>query len=119
MPYIVFIATQAPNYIQYIFDVTRHCCINIDFFPIEVKVVLFYKMLAQTAMLHLNTLFVSREEAIDENFAFDKILFIPRHTIVAGYYGFTLDVRVSVRPSYIRPSVFRFRMIIGVNINGF
>ena len=28
--------------------------------------------------------------------------FIPRHTIVAGYYGFTLDVRVSVRPS-IRP----------------
>ena len=33
--------------------------------------------------------------------------FIPRHTIVAGYYGFTLDVR----PSYFRPSVFRFRMI--------
>ena len=33
-------------------------------------------------------------------------IFIPRHTIVAGYYGFTLDVRVSVRPS-----VFRFRMI--------
>ena len=24
-------------------------------------------------------------------------LFIPRHTIVAGYYGFTLDVHVSVR----------------------
>ena len=43
------------------------------------------------------------------------LLFIPRHTIVAGYYGFTLDVRVSVRPSVsrtsIRPSVFRFRMI--------
>ena len=54
-----------------------------------------------------------------------KDIFIPRHTIVAGYYGFTLDVRVSVRPSvrpsvsqsYVRPSVrpsvffFRFRMI--------
>ena len=47
------------------------------------------------------------------------VFFIPRHTIVAGYYGFTLDVRVSVRPcvcpsvrpSYVRPSVFRFRMI--------
>ena len=26
-------------------------------------------------------------------------LFIPCHSIVAGYYGFMLDVRVSVRPS--------------------
>ena len=26
----------------------------------------------------------------------------PRHTIVAGYYAFMLDVRVSVRPSYVR-----------------
>ena len=26
--------------------------------------------------------------------------------IVAGYYGFTLDIRVSVRQSYVRPSVF-------------
>ena len=25
----------------------------------------------------------------------------------------------SVRPSYVRPSVFRFRMITSVNINGF
>ena len=33
------------------------------------------------------------------------LFFIPRHTIVAGYYGFTLDVRVSVRPSVIRQSV--------------
>ena len=37
------------------------------------------------------------------------LLFIPRHTIVAGYYDFTLDVRLSVRPSisrsYVRPSV--------------
>ena len=38
-------------------------------------------------------------------------LFKPRHYIVAGYYGFTLDVRVSVLPSYVLPSVFRFRMI--------
>ena len=46
-------------------------------------------------------------------------LFIPRHTIVTGYYGFTLEVRVSVRPSVshsrtsVRRSVrfFRFRMI--------
>ena len=28
-----------------------------------------------------------------------KILFYTRHYIVAGYYGFMLDVRVSVRPS--------------------
>ena len=45
-------------------------------------------------------------------------LFIPRHTIVAGYYGFTLVVRESVHLS-VRPSVFRFRMITWVNINGF
>ena len=32
-------------------------------------------------------------------------IFIPRHTIVTGYYGFTLDVHVPVRPSVIRPSV--------------
>ena len=36
-------------------------------------------------------------------------IFIPRHTIVAGYYGFTLVIRVSgrlsVHPSYVRPSV--------------
>ena len=31
------------------------------------------------------------------------LVFIPRHTIVAGYYGFTLDVRVSVRPSVLFP----------------
>ena len=45
-------------------------------------------------------------------------IFIPRHTIVAGYYGFTLVVRESVCLS-VRPSVFRFRMITWVNINGF
>ena len=41
------------------------------------------------------------------------LLFIPRHMIVAGYHGFTLVVRVSVRLSvrssvclpYVRPSV--------------
>ena len=32
-------------------------------------------------------------------------IFISRHTIVAGYYGFMLVVRESVRPSYVRPSV--------------
>ena len=34
------------------------------------------------------------------------LFFIPGHTIVAGYYGFTLDVRVSVclpvSPTYVR-----------------
>ena len=29
-------------------------------------------------------------------------LFIPHHTIVVGYYGFSLDVRVSVRPTSVR-----------------
>ena len=47
---------------------------------------------------------------------------------MAGYYGFTLDVRLSVRPSirqwYVRPptnrpSIFCFQMITCVNINGF
>ena len=32
-------------------------------------------------------------------------LFIPRHTIVAGYYGITLDVHVTVHQSYVHPSV--------------
>ena len=27
------------------------------------------------------------------------VLFVPRQTIVAGYYGFTLDVRLSIGPS--------------------
>ena len=41
-------------------------------------------------------------------------------TIVAGYYGFTLVVRESVRPSVRRTSVrFSFQMITLVNINGF
>ena len=57
------------------------------------------------------------------SFASIFIIFIPRHTIVVGYYGFTLVVHESVgrsviRPS-IRPSVFRFRMITSVNITGF
>ena len=37
------------------------------------------------------------------------MIFIRRHMIVAGYYGFTLDVLMSVRPSvsqsYVRPCV--------------
>ena len=32
-------------------------------------------------------------------------VFIPRHTLVAGYYVFTLTVRVSVRLSVVRTSV--------------
>ena len=40
-----------------------------------------------------------------------RLIFIPGNTIVAGYCGFTLDVRVSARPSVVRPSVFRFWMI--------
>ena len=30
-------------------------------------------------------------------------VFIPSHTIVAGYYGFMLDVSVSVHQSYVHP----------------
>ena len=40
-------------------------------------------------------------------------IFIPRHTIVAGYYDFTLDISMSVR------LYFCFRMITWVNIDGF
>ena len=32
-------------------------------------------------------------------------VFYSSHMIVAGYYGFTLDVRVSVLPPVVRPSV--------------
>ena len=32
-------------------------------------------------------------------FQYNLYIFIPRHPIVAGYYGFTLDVCVSVCPS--------------------
>ena len=50
-------------------------------------------------------------------------IFILHHTIVAGYYGFTLDVRVSVVLSSVCPSVcpsiFCLRMITWVKINGF
>ena len=35
-----------------------------------------------------------------------KLLFISRHMIVAGYYGFTWDVLVSVNQSVYRMSVF-------------
>ena len=33
------------------------------------------------------------------------MLFMPSHMIVAGYYGFMLDIRVSVCPSVVHPSV--------------
>ena len=48
--------------------------------------------------------------------------FIPYHTIVAGYCGVTLAVRVSIRPSIHRTSVhpyFHFQTITWVNVNGF
>ena len=41
----------------------------------------------------------------------DQGLFIPRHTIVGGYYGITLAVGVSIHPSVVRPSVFSFPTI--------
>ena len=51
------------------------------------------------------------------------IIFITRHTIAVGYYGFTLDVRVclSVRPSVSHTSVrpFFVSMITWANIKGF
>ena len=41
------------------------------------------------------------------------MLFIPSHTIVAGYYGITLAVHVSIHLSiclpYVCPSLFSFR----------
>ena len=49
---------------------------------------------------------------------FSYVSIIPCHTIVAGYYGFMLDVCVSVHPWYVHP-FFRFQMITLVNINGF
>ena len=48
------------------------------------------------------------------------LVIIPHHTIVAGYYGFTLDVCVSVCPNFVKflrsylPETcpyFRFRTI--------
>ena len=33
------------------------------------------------------------------------LIFIPRHTIVAWYYGFALVVRVPIRPSSVPPSI--------------
>ena len=38
---------------------------------------------------------------------------------MAWYYGLTLDVHVSVHPSIRHRSVFHFRMVTSVNINGF
>ena len=34
--------------------------------------------------------------------------FIPRHTIMAAYYGFKLDICVSVHPSLVCPSILFF-----------
>ena len=44
-----------------------------------------------------------------------EVIFIPHHTMVAGYYGFTLDIHVSVCPSsnllHFGPSIFYFQMM--------
>ena len=45
-------------------------------------------------------------------------IFIPRYMLVAGYYVFTLAIRVSVR-MYVCLSALRFRSITEVFINGF
>ena len=37
---------------------------------------------------------------------------IPHHTIVAGYYGFTLNVCVPVHPSYVHPFVLPSILIL-------
>ena len=54
-------------------------------------------------------------DSVQANIAQDKreyqentFCFIPCHMIVAGYYRFTLEVRVSICQLYVRPSVFRF-----------
>ena len=48
-------------------------------------------------------------------------LFRPRHTIMAGVYGFTLDVSVSASICHtsVRPSIFSVQMMSWVNISGF
>ena len=48
-------------------------------------------------------------------------LFRPRHTIMEGFYGFTLDVTVSASVCHtsIRPSIFSVQIISRVNISGF
>ena len=48
---------------------------------------------------------------------FCTCLFIPRHMIVAGYYGFMLDIRVSVHPSVVPSSVCPFFVSVS-NFNG-
>ena len=48
---------------------------------------------------------VAPDQAFFQPNSINIFLIIPCHTIVAGYYGFTLDVRVSVCPSIVRPSV--------------
>ena len=68
-----------------------------------------YIIFTGTQCSHI-VLYVNTGEGRGPDFS-NFAVFIPRHTIVAGYYDFTLDVRVSVRPSVSCPSVFRFRMI--------
>ena len=68
-------------------------------------------------------LFLFYSDCLFHSFWQLSCLFIPCHTIVAGYYGFTLDIHVSVvHPSiymFMHPSVFHFEMITWVNLSGF
>ena len=50
------------------------------------------------------TTFISAPEKRDVGLEKQAANYTP-HTIVAGYYGFTLDVCVSVRQSVVRPSI--------------
>ena len=52
-------------------------------------------------MVSKENIFISRHTIVEHMVSKENI-FISRHTIVAGYYGFMLDVRVSVRPSVVR-----------------
>ena len=58
---------------------------------------------------YLYIFYKSKAEFCCQTLTRERVLasFIPRHTIVAGYYGFTLDVCVSVCPSVSRTSVRR------------
>ena len=39
------------------------------------------------------------------------VIFIPRHMIVAGYYGFTLGIRLSVRFSFLDDNLSKHQWI--------
>ena len=53
-------------------------------------------------------------KTLHQFFFFDFFIFLPRHTIVVGYYDFMLDVCVSVSPSVVCTS-FRFFLFLDDN----